>query len=94
MYFTISIYDLMQNRSYPDAGARLYSIMAEKIDTVDKIDLDLANVSLVPSMFLNVSFGRFIRERGADFIKQKVTFSNITAYQAKRIKEYVEHFHN
>ena len=34
MYFTISIYDLMQNRSYPDAGARLYSIMAEKIDTV------------------------------------------------------------
>lgn len=39
-------------------------------------------------------FGRFIRERGADFIKQKVTFSNITTSQAKRIKEYVERFHN
>ena len=92
MYFTINVYDLMQNRSYPDAGTQLYQIMSEKIDDVEKIDLNLANVSLVPSMFLNVSFGRFIRERGADFIKQKITFSNITANQAKRIKEYVERF--
>lgn len=86
------MYELMQNRSYPDAGTQLYQIMSEKIDDVEKIDLNLANVSLVPSMFLNVSFGRFIRERGADFIKQKITFSNITANQAKRIKEYVERF--
>ncbi len=92
MYFTINVYDLMQNRSYPDAGTQLYQIMSEKIDDVEKIDLNLANVSLVPSMFLNVSFGRFIRERGADFIRQKITFSNITANQAKRIKEYVERF--
>lgn len=92
MYFTINVYELMQNRSYPDAGTQLYQIMSEKIDDVEKIDLNLANVSLVPSMFLNVSFGRFIRERGADFIKQKITFSNITANQAKRIKEYVERF--
>ena len=92
MYFTINVYELMQNRSYPDAGTQLYQIMSEKIDDVEKIDLNLANVSLVPSMFLNVSFGRFIRERGADFIKQKITFSNITANQANRIKEYVERF--
>ena len=92
MYFTINVYDLMRNRSYPDAGTQLYQIMSEKIDDVEKIDLNLANVSLVPSMFLNVSFGRFIRERGADFIRQKITFSNITANQAKRIKEYVERF--
>ena len=92
MYFIINVYDLMQNRSYPDAGTQLYQIMSEKIDDVEKIDLNLANVSLVPSMFLNVSFGRFIRERGADFIRQKITFSNITANQAKRIKEYVERF--
>ena len=92
MYFTINVYELMQNRSYPDAGTQLYQIMSEKIDDVEKIDLNLANVSLVPSMFLNVSFGRFIRERGADFIKQKITFSNITANQARRIKEYVERF--
>lgn len=92
MYFTINVYELMQNRSYPEAGTQLYQIMSEKIDDVEKIDLNLANVSLVPSMFLNVSFGRFIRERGADFIKQKITFSNITANQAKRIKEYVERF--
>ena len=92
MYFTINVYELMQNRSYPDAGTQLYQIMSEKIDDVEKIDLNLANVSLVPSMFLNVSFGRFIRERGADFIRQKITFSNITANQAKRIKEYVERF--
>ena len=25
-------------------------------------------------------FGRFIRERGADFIKQKVTFSNMVMW--------------
>lgn len=92
MVFTINVYDLMKNRPYPDAGMQLYDIMASKIDLVDKIDLDLAGVSLVPSMFLNVSFGRFIKERGADFIKSKVTFSHITAGQAQRIRDYVKNF--
>ena len=43
-------------------------------------------------MFLNVSIGRLISERGVAFIKEKIGFSNITASQAQRIKEYVERF--
>jgi len=89
---SIKVYDIMKGRDFPTAGSVLYSIIIEKMDTDEKIDLDLEGVSLIPSMFLNVSIGRIIKERGVDFMKHKITFSNIKASDAKRIKEYVGRF--
>jgi len=88
---SIKVYDIMKGRDFPTAGSVLYSIIIGKIDTDERIDLDLEGVSLIPSMFLNVSIGRIIKERGVDFMKHKIT-SNIKASDAKRIKEYVGRF--
>lgn len=82
---------IMKDRSYPDAGKALYDAILLSIDS-DKIILDFNGISSVPSMFLNVSIGRLISERGTAFIKEKIGFSNITASQVQRIKEYVDRF--
>lgn len=85
--------NFMKDRSYPDAGKALYDAILLCTDC-DKIILDFRGISSVPSMFLNVSIGRLISERGAAFIKEKIGFSNITASQVQRIKEYVDRFDN
>jgi hypothetical protein len=84
---------IMRDRSYPDAGKALYDAILLCSDC-DKIILDFNGISSVPSMFLNVSIGRLISERGVAFIKGKIGFSNITASQVQRIKEYVDRFDN
>lgn len=85
--------NIMRDRSYPDAGKALYDAILLSLDS-DKIILDFNGISSVPSMFLNVSIGRLISERGVEFIKGKIGFSNITASQVQRIKEYVGRFEN
>ena len=83
--------NIMQDKSYPDGGKALYDAILLCIDN-DKIILDFDGISSVPSMFLNVSIGKLISERGTAFIKEKIGFSNITASQLQRIKEYVSRF--
>jgi len=86
----IKVYDIMNGRDFPTAGDVLYTILSRKMDTDEKINLDLEGVNFVPSMFLNTSIGRIIKERGTDFIKSKITFSNIQVSDAKRIQEYLK----
>lgn len=87
---TITIKDILKGRSYPDAGSHLYDLMMANIDTVDKFIWDLHEVSELPSMFLNVSMGRMLKERGVGFVKSRISFANITKSQVDRIVKYVE----
>ena len=82
----------MQGNDYPTAGELLYGIIMKDIDSEDRIVLDMEGVSLIPSMFLNTSLGRIIRERGVPFVKAKLGFANIKASDANRIREYVGRF--
>ena len=88
---TISVYLIMLNRDYPTAGDMLYQQIEENKDT-NRIVLDMEGVSLLPSMFLNPSLGRIIREKGVDYLKSKLVFTNISVSDSRRIKEYVERF--
>ena len=88
---TISVYVIMQNRDYPTAGELLYrEIMSRKADPT--IVLDMEGISLLPSMFLNPSLGRIIKENGVDYIKDRIVFKNIKSSDSKRIIEYVKRF--
>ena len=81
----------MQNRDYPTAGELLYrEIMSRKADPT--IVLDMEGISLLPSMFLNPSLGRIIKENGVDYIKDRIVFKNIKSSDSKRIIEYVKRF--
>lgn len=86
----IVIKDALDGRNFPDAGDFVYNLMLPIVDTDDQCIWDMLDVSELPSMFLNMSLGRFIEDRGADFVKSKVRFKNINKSQALRIVEYVE----
>lgn len=85
---SIRVYTLLKDRSYPEAGVALYEMILSKLNE-EKIVLDLSDVVSLPSMFLNTSIGRFIDTHGVELLRKKVSFSNITASQASRIKEYI-----
>jgi len=89
---SILVFPILRDNDYPTAGNVVYGMIMKSIDSVDKIILDMDGVSLIPSMFLNTSLGRIIRERGVDFVKQKFGFSNIKASDANRIRQYVGRF--
>ena len=86
----IVIKDALSGRNFPDAGDYVYNQMLPGVDTDDACVWDMRDVSELPSMFLNMSLGRFVKDRGADFVKKKVRFKNINKSQALRIVEYVE----
>ncbi len=87
---TIDIKDILDGRNYPDAGVVLYDQIVAKIADDEKIVLNMAEVSALPSMFLNTSIGRFIENYGFEKLRERVSFSNIGASQAQRIKEYIQ----
>lgn len=89
---SINVFPILRDNDYPTAGNVIYGMIMKDIDSVDRIILDMDGVSLIPSMFLNTSLGRIIRERGVDFVKHKLGFSKIKASDAARIREYVGRF--
>ena len=92
---SIAILPIMQDRDYPAAGDALYQFIVNNIDNADKFVLDMRDVPMLPSMFLNTSLGRLIDEKGVSFVKEKFAFTNIKASDAARLRDYVNRFvHN
>lgn len=89
----IKLDDVMRGRDFPEAGKHLHDLMVSNAN-MDKIVINLDGVSLLPSMFLNVSIGRFIDEYGVDCLKRKISFINITKAQAVRMTEYINRYHH
>lgn len=87
--YTIIIKDILKGRTYPEAGVVLYDNIVNKVNIEDKIVLDMSDIDTLPSMFLNTSIGKFIDDYGFSKLKEMVSFSNINAAQASRIKDYV-----
>lgn len=88
---TIKLYDLMAGKDFPDAGSSLYDFIVKNMNC-NRITIDLEGVSSLPSMFLNVSIGRYMDDYGVDSLKTKISFAKITKAQAERIKEYIDKY--
>ena len=86
----IKLKEIMEGKSYPEAGTFLYQLINENIICSKKIILNMDGVTSVPSMFLNVSIGKYLEENGPDSLKGKLSFAQITKVQAERIKAYIE----
>lgn len=82
----------MENRTYPQAGEVLFEKIEQLMPNEDKIVIDLQGGVSMPSMFLNVSIGRFIDKYGVDLLRQKISFANITVTQGERLKEYIKNY--
>ena len=90
-YSSSDMQTLLEGKTYPQAGAELYDILVQKIDE-PKIVLDMTGVSILPSMFSNMSIGKFIDNYGVDVLRSKISFHKISVSQAQRIKDYVHKY--
>lgn len=81
----------MEGKTFPQAGSELYDILVQKMDE-PKIVLDMTGVTILPSMFLNVSIGKFIDNYGLDTLRSKISFHKISVSQAQRIKDYIQKY--
>ena len=82
----------MEGKDFPMAGSSLYDIIRENMNSSDKITIDMEGVSSLPSMFLNVSIGKFIDEFGFETLKKKISFTKITKLQAERLTDYISRY--
>ncbi|MCQ2171279.1 MAG: STAS-like domain-containing protein [Bacteroidales bacterium] len=87
--YTIKLCDIVQGRSYPDAGRILYEKMVDVNNIPDKIILDMDGIATLPTIFLNVSIGQYIDSFGVERLKSRLSFSRISASQAERITNYI-----
>ena len=87
----IPVSTILSNNDYPTAGDLLYKQIMRGLDCTS-IVLDMNGVSLLPSMFLNPSLGRIIKENGVGFVKNRIMFINIKSGDSKMIIEYVKRF--
>ena len=86
---TIKLQDILNGRDYPNAGSMLYDKMLSLEKTCDKVVLDLDGVISLPTIFLNVSVGKYITDLGLDSFKSKFSFAHISATQIERLQKYV-----
>lgn len=88
----IAIKEILTNRSLPDAGSLLYNHIVCAIDSDDKLQIDMTDVSSLSSVFLNASIGKAIDGYGKDSVKKYVCFLHITKSQVQRLSEYMSRY--
>ena len=87
---TIRLNDILQqNSDYSVAGTKFYDSVKSDISESKKVVVDMENVTSLPSIFLNFSFGKIIDEYGTDAVKKLFTFVKITKVQAERLQNYI-----
>lgn len=92
MNTTINLLNLMQDKDYPTAGSALYDAILAVQDISGKIIIDMTGVDSLPSMFLNMSIGRYIETYGKEQMKAKIGFAKVSVSQVARLKEYLERY--
>lgn len=85
----IVVKDILKDNDYPGAGEYVYDIMKKCIPNGETVTLNMEGVDLLPSLFLNPSIGRFVKEYGMESLRGKLSFEKILSSQMARIKNYL-----
>lgn len=88
----IDIKQLMDSASYPDAGYMLYQKAKPMIEAGGVVRMDLTDVTSLPTLFMNMSFGKLINDFGKEKVMASLKFYSITKVQLERIKKYFDRF--
>lgn len=80
----------MNGKTFPESGTLLFNLIEEKLPNENKIIIDMTDVITLPSMFLNVSIGKFIEIYGVEKLKEKIAFAHISTSQMERLKIYIK----
>lgn len=88
----IVLNDILQGRTYPDAGTKFCDILRETIAGNDSVQIDMTGVDSIPTMFMNTSFGRIMSEYGVERLKKIMIFRNISKVQIEKIGKYLKDY--
>lgn len=88
----VQLAELMKDKSYPDSGRELYAILLEAISTKTRVEINMAGVDALPSMFLNTSLGPLIKDKGLNLLKESFKLLNVSRTQIERIKKYFDNY--
>lgn len=87
---TIVLKDIMDSSALlPEAGNLFYTQVLKGMENSEKVIVDMSDVTALPSVFLNVSIGRLIDEKGIETLKNNLVFTMITKQQAIRLRDYI-----
>ena len=89
---TIELKNLLEDKSYPDAGSVLFYIIKNSIAGSEKIIIDMKDVISIPTMFMNTSFGAVLDEFSMEQLKGTISFKNISKSQIERIQKYLSDY--
>ena len=73
-------------------GRQLYNMICDCKDQT--VVLNMSNLTTFSTVFLNVSIGRLITEKGKEYVKNTIKFTQLTKSQAVRLKEYFDRFND
>lgn len=88
----VQLAELMKDKSYPDSGRELYAILLKAISTKTRVEIDMAGVDALPSMFLNTSLGPLIKDQGLSLLKESFKLLNVSQAQIERIRKYFDDY--
>lgn len=84
----ISLKDILRDRTHPEAGVEVFKIAQRAILNNDKVNIDMDEVVVVPTSFMNTSFGDLINLFGFEETKGVFNFKNIRKTQLDRFRKY------
>lgn len=84
----IILNNVLQGKTYPDAGSDFYGILKNAIQSSERVYINMEGVTGMPTMFMNTSFGKIMSEFGLQKLKSTMVFRNITKVQIERIGKY------
>lgn len=88
----VTLNDLLQGLTYPEAGSKFYDILREVITVNETIQVNMEGVTGLPTMFMNTSFGKIMSEFGVERLKKSMIFKNISKVQIERIGKYFKDY--
>ena len=84
--------DTLTEQESARCRANLFENISQADERNTKLVVDMSQTTSLPSIFLNVSIGRFIDARGKERLKETLTFANIAKSQATRLREYLNRY--
>jgi hypothetical protein len=88
----IGVYKLLGNHwcSVPSDAHKLHDILADAIWAGQTVDMSFADITILPSSFLNIAIGQLYGEFSADEIKRRIVVSEMKPEDMATLKLVVE----
>lgn len=74
----------------PEEGQPIYQMIVDNLKQQNPVCLDFAGIDMLTTAFLNVVIGNLYKDYSSEDLKGLLTFENLDAATARRIKKVTE----